>query len=266
MWNYLKQGCSLLLELVLPRQCAVCGGAQLPSQDIFRTPVGNMTDSPFCPSCAKDLLALVVQPYCRRCGTRLGEGLSPREDGCPHCPTPMPRFDQVVRLGPYEGPLRLAIREFKYSGNHAVRVWAGKLLGQAVRATPGLEKIDIVEPIPLHWLRRLRRGYNQAELLARTLANELDLPLGNALVRVRNTPSQVGLSRSRRLENIKGAFAARHARGVAGKHILLVDDVTTTGTTAGEAAKVLLAAEASRVSLAVLAKADPPIAFGTPTA
>ena len=149
----------------------------------------------------------------------------------------------------------------KFAGSFAAGRWLADLLAQKVRATGELASAEAIQPVPLHWLRRLRRGYDQAGIIARRIARRLELPLSDNLIRVRNTRPQVHLTRSQRLDNVRRAFSASRPRAVEGRHILLVDDVTTTGATASEAARALLAAGATRVSLAVLAKADPPRAF-----
>jgi predicted amidophosphoribosyltransferase len=113
----------------------------------------------------------------------------------------------------------------------------------------------------MHWRRRLGRGYDHARVLAREVGGRLDVPVGAELVRVRHTAPQVNLPATRRIENVRGAFAVGDARAVAAADVLLVDDVTTTGATANEAARTLLAAGAARVVLAVVAKAEPPTAY-----
>jgi ComF family protein len=113
---------------------------------------------------------------------------------------------------------------------------------------------DAVVPVPLHWWRRLRRGYNQSEALARGLARVLALPCRTSwLRRARHTPSQVGKSAEQRRANVRGAFRA--ARVPAGASVLLVDDVMTTGATASEAARALKEAGAGRVVAAALGRA-----------
>lgn len=237
-----------LLELLLPRRCAGCGAYDHRAR-------------PLCEACSTALLALVAEEHCPRCGSSLGEGLTPADDGCRRCPTPMPRFERLVRLGRYEGPLAETVRGMKFHNVLHTVGWLARMLAQRIRATPPLADLAVVQAVPLYWTRRLRRGYNQAERIAAAVARELDLPLARELVRVRNTPPQVHLPRSRRLQNVRGAFRADGPRRIVGRHVLLIDDVTTTGATAGEAARALLDAGAARVSLAVLAKADPPAAF-----
>ena len=258
MWGTLRNGLGAVLDLVLPQPCAACGVCGQPAD-------------PLCQLCAQRLLELVGQPYCLRCGSSLAsDPPSPsqppgpagyshyNEDGCPHCPTPMPRFDRLVRLAPYVDPLAAVIRDFKFRGLHRARRWLGRMLAQKVLADRQFASVQVIQPMPLYWLRHLRRGYNQADIIARALADELNLPTVHELSRVRDTPPQVGLPRRQRIANVRGAFDVPRPRKIVGQHVLLVDDVTTTGATAGEAAHALLLAGAGRVSLAVLAKSDPP--------
>jgi ComF family protein len=114
---------------------------------------------------------------------------------------------------------------------------------------------DLVVPVPLHWRRRWQRGYNQSEALARPLAARLGLSCRPwCLRRIRHTPQQPSQRAAGRLENVRGAFRARGGV-LAGRTILLVDDVLTTGSTASEAARALRQAGARRVVVAVLARA-----------
>jgi ComF family protein len=241
------------MDIALPDACAACGRADVAADAM-------------CTQCNIDLLALVSLPYCRRCGSTLGPHIAPRDDGCFLCPDPLPRFERVVRLGPYRAPLRKVIREMKYHRYEAMRRRLGRLLAQAATAAlpataAGGADFDVVVPVPMHWRRRLARGYDHAGSLAGAVARELDLPLGRELVRVRHTPPQVSLPRSRRIENVRGAFTAAGGPTLGGADVLLVDDVITTGATANEAARTLLAAGAARVVLAVVAKAEPPRAY-----
>jgi ComF family protein len=250
IWSSLSTGASALGDLVLPRVCAACE-----SPDIS---VGRL-----CESCNIGLLSLVSLSYCPRCGTTIGPHLPVRDDGCPGCPTTLPRFARVFRLGPYANPLRSVIRELKYHHQDTMRRRLGRMLGQLVAS--GIEDDEtapqLVMPAPMHWRRRLVRGGDHARALALAVARELHIPVGNELIRLRNTPQQAKLPRSRRIKNVHGAFSVKKGKGLVGASILLVDDVTTTGATANEAARTLLQAGAARVTLAVVAKSEPPTAY-----
>lgn len=124
-------------------------------------------------------------------------------------------------------------------------------------ALPVDERIDVMVPVPMHWWKRLRRGFNQSERIARVLARRAKLPLKTDILRrVRGTRVQAGLTHTERQANIAGAFRIRSKQPLQGKRVLLVDDVFTTGATASACAKALKKAGASSVVLLTLAHVD----------
>ena len=248
MGGPLRRAAAGLADLFLPRVCGGCAGR-----------VGG--EGGLCEECNIRLMALVAMNYCPRCGTSLGPGIPQSEKGCSFCPNPLGRFARVVRLGSYADPLKAMLRELKYRREEWMVRRLGEMLSAAVGARCAGEAFDLVMAVPMHWRRRLWRGCDHSRLLAAALAKELGLPLGHELVRIRHTPQQAHLPRSRRLESIRGAFAARASKTLAGASVLLVDDITTTGATAGEAARALLEGGANRVTLAVAAKAEPRKAY-----
>ncbi|MCD4824886.1 MAG: ComF family protein [Phycisphaerae bacterium] len=237
-----------LLDLLLPNTCAGCQAEALARGGL-------------CEECSMELLRLVALPYCPRCGATLGLGVPVYPDGCPQCPTPLPRFSRVFRLGPYASPLRNIVRELKYHGQLGMCGRLGAMLAEAVAADERDAEFDLIVPVPMYWTRRLGRGANHAHLLADALAAELSLPVGPELARTRNTPPQVHMSRTKRIANVRGAFGVRHVPAIRDANVLLVDDVTTTGATANEAARQLRKAGAADVVLAVVAKAEKPVAY-----
>lgn len=240
-----------LMDLWMPPVCPACQ-----ADDVSADAAGGL-----CEDCNIRLLALVALQYCPRCGSTVGPNIPLYEDGCAWCPAPSPRWDRVVRLGPYSPPLRTAVRQLKYHRREIIPLRLAKMLAQAIATHLPDAAFDVAVPIPPHWRRRLARGCDHTAMLAAGLARQLRLPVGKELLRVRNTPPQVWLPKSRREKNIRGAFRAVSDSALAGAHVLLIDDVTTTGGTANEATRVLLAAGASRVDLAVIAKAEPPTAY-----
>lgn len=152
----------------------------------------------------------------------------------------------------YGGPAGGLVRNLKYRGISRLAEPMGR---QMVRAFEGLQpaQIDCVVPVPMHVRRTRRRGVNHALLLAREVAGGLRLPLEEALVRTRNTRQQARLNDAERLHNMDGAFAV--AGSVAGKRVLLVDDVCTTGATANACAAALLEGGAGAVLLLCFAQA-----------
>ncbi|MBV9085037.1 MAG: ComF family protein [Acidobacteriaceae bacterium] len=125
-----------------------------------------------------------------------------------------------------------------------------------LQAMPVERSFDAVIAMPMHWRKRWQRGFNQAELLARPVAKRYGLKLSSNLRRKRYTKSQAGLSEAERRENLKDSFVVKHAGRVAGKRILLVDDVFTTGSTLRAAAAALKTAGVAHVSALTLARVD----------
>ncbi len=164
-----------------------------------------------------------------------------------------PSWEALAFHGPYEAALKHLICELKYGRRLADAALLGRLMGEAARRatmTP-----DMAAPLPLHGRRLRARGFNQSLELARHVAKVLGVPCaGDALQRTRSTSPQAGKDRAAREMNVRGAFMGSPAV-VAGRVVLLVDDVLTTGATAGEAARALRAAGAAGVLLVVAARA-----------
>jgi ComF family protein len=149
---------------------------------------------------------------------------------------------------------RRIVHALKYHDRLETAALMARLMFRALREQPAGDRLIV--PVPLHWMRLWRRRYNQAALLARALASLMQAPYGaHALVRQRRTPSQVGFDRRKREKNLRGAFAVprAHQAQVAGRRILLVDDVLTTGATASAATRCLLETGASAVDVVVFA-------------
>ncbi len=237
-----------VFRLLWPDVCAGCG-------------CGDEVREGFCASCSLELLSLTALNYCPRCGATVGAGLRADDDGCYACPDPMPRFCHLVRISPYAAPLRQTIIQMKYRRRSNIAEHAGKLLAEAISARCDVASIDVAMAVPMHWLRRMGRGWNHSAVLTDGVADRLGLPTGDELIRTRNTPPQVRLPASSRVANVRGAFTVTRPGNIQGAHVLLIDDVLTTGATANEASRTLLAAGAERVTVAVLAKSEPPTAY-----
>lgn len=181
---------------------------------------------------------------CTRCGATL-EGT-----GCARCAQwPNDGLAGARFVYRYRGPARRVLFAFKYHGVYRLSVWlGGEMAGYYRRAVSW--QADVIVPVPLHPRRKRRRGYNQAELLAQEMARQLDLPVSNALRRTRFTRPQVRLERGQRAANLEGAFQA--VQPLPGRRVLLVDDVVTTGATAQQCARALLASGADAVYLLAL--------------
>ncbi len=157
----------------------------------------------------------------------------------------------------YEFPVTHLVQALKYEGALAnARVFGTRLAAQAIsEAHDGSRCPALVVPMPLHPSRLVERGFNQSHEIARIVSRLLDLELaGQALRRIRATAPQVGLDRGARAGNLRGAFVA-DTRRVTGAHVILVDDVVTTGSTAVEAASTLRAAGAASIEIWAAARA-----------
>lgn len=210
------------------------------------------TGLPLCPSCLETLVRL-VPPWCERCGLpRAGLQVA-----CPDCSRSRPRFDACRAVFAYAGEARSLLLAFKHGRAFELAVPLGRAMSAAA-VLGGVVDADLVVPVPTTVLRFLRRGYNQAALLARVVASTLGTPLeGRALRRVRDRGSQGGGSRAERARRARGCFAVVRPAAVAGRRVLLVDDVVTTGATASECAGALKDAGAAWVGVLAFARAVP---------
>jgi ComF family protein len=162
-------------------------------------------------------------------------------------------FDTVYAFGSFEGALQKLIHLFKYSKVESLAKPLSELL---LRALPRDGNFDLVMAMPMHWRKQWDRGFNQAELLAGPVARRLGLKLSKNLRRSRYTQAQAGLDEAGRRANLKGSFRVKQPSAVAGKRILLIDDVLTTGATLRTAAEALKQAGAARVTVLTLARVD----------
>lgn len=158
-------------------------------------------------------------------------------------------------MGTYEGLLREVVLRMKSASGESLAWSMGELFATRAALALAAANFDAVTAVPLHWRRRISRGYNQSETLARAAARKLQVPfLGGRLVRSRYTKQQVGLSAAQRRANVVGSFAVRRPETLHGKKVLLIDDVMTTCSTADEACKALRGAGAREVVMGVLAQ------------
>ena len=165
-----------------------------------------------------------------------------------------------MAYGSYEGALRELIHLLKYNGVQPAANVLGRMLAETLTGLePWLEKSAVLVPVPLSKNKRRQRGFNQAELIARAAlkthgSRELFQLAPSLLVRVRDTHSQIGLTGHQRRENLRGAFVVTRAQEIAGREVVVVDDVYTTGTTVSECSRVLKRAGAPRVWVATVAR------------
>ena len=235
-----------------------------------------VTFAPRCAACARVLehplsgavcepcwaaVPRLLPPFCRTCGDMLPSwrAVSVRMERCAACRRAPGAIDAGRAIGSYEGTLRAIIHSFKYEGRRSL----GVTLGQLLRRVSGelIADAQCAVPVPLHATRRLHRGFNQADDLSRALG----IPVVHALWRTRATATQAGLTASARRRNVRGAFGISPllrsktlASRIAGRSIVLVDDVWTTGATLNECARVLKEAGATQVRALTVARARTP--------
>jgi len=224
------------LRIVLPSWCVACRG-ELSWQE--RT-------GPVCASCWSSLPKITV-PKCRSCAMPWSAEID--GDICFDCmPDPLP-LDWCEAWGRYSGSLERVLHALKFTRHDFLDDQLAELLREAMRDLD----FDAIVPVPMHWLRERRRGYNQAELIARALSRRIGIPAEMLLRKRRGGAPQSTLARDARARNVRGAFVA--SRGAKGKRALIVDDICTTGETLRACARALLREEASRVCAIAIAKA-----------
>jgi ComF family protein len=205
----------------------------------------------FCPACARRL-ARREKGYCPLCGQPAPWPLEPPAP-CSACLISPPLWEQAFFHAIHADLLRELILRCKFQG----QLFLARPLAALLASHPGLavQEAEALLPIPLHPDRLAHRGFNQALEIARPLARMLRIPLAaGLLLRTRSAFPQTGLSRSARLHNLRQAFAAPCPGKLAGRRLMLVDDVMTTGATMHAATAVLLAAGARSVSVAALGR------------
>jgi ComF family protein len=235
----LKRLWEALLQAVFPRVCVGC------RQDV---PAGH--GSSLCPACW-DNMPRWTGLICQVCGVPLPDG----GEKCFVCRREPRAFWRCRSASINEGVLRDCIHAFKYKAQTALGKDLGELLYDGYLEFPGADSIDAIAAVPLHFFRHRWRTFNQAQILAEQLSQKTNLPLlHNVMKRRRYTRPQTGLSRKNRKWNMMRVFKVAKPDLIWKKHVLLVDDVCTTGATLEACARALRAAGAKRVSALTVAR------------
>jgi ComF family protein len=246
----LRAAAGLLLDALLPPLCLTC-----------RAPV--TAAGTHCADCAR-LLNPTGALVCDRCGVSLGSGLlaertSERRLVCPSCHEAPPAFAAARAALIYDEAAKRLILPLKYARRTDLARWLARRMAAA--APELLEQAEILVPVPLHWRRLIARGYNQAALLAGHLGRQARRPVAySALRRRRATPPLGERGAAERAALLEGVFAVpeREVKRIAGRRVLLVDDVLTSGATLSACARALLAAGAARVDALAAARVPHP--------
>jgi ComF family protein len=231
-----------VLDFCYPGSCAHCDD-----------PTTGAT--PLCEGCLDQLRHLERQPACTACAMSLAYPKAP----CPYCKGKGPvLLERLVRLAAFEDPLKTIIHKVKY---HRLWPWAEYLADRLLELEPTKELLtetDVLVPVPLHPIRQIERGYNQAAVIAGRLGRKCGIAVSSAVVRLRHTETQTHMhAPSRREENLREAFAVGKVKKLRGKHVVLVDDVYTTGATLRALARAVREAQPASISAIVLAVAEP---------
>jgi ComF family protein len=224
-WDY-------VLDLIYPKECVSCG----------------VEGSWLCSKCQQEIIT-IESPFCPKC-----KRLTQNGQFCRNCRKNY-YLTGIIIAGHFKfGPLREAIHTYKYDGVFGLeKIFRRLLICRLKGRLPKGEKVII--PIPLHRQKEVKRGFNQAERLAKLIAKDLNLPIETKIIkRIKETRPQINLKREERFKNIKDAFKIINQEKVENKTVLLVDDVTTTGMTLNEAAKVLRKAGAKEIWGVVIAQ------------
>jgi ComF family protein len=251
--NWISRAAEGLFSVLFPSDCRIC---DLPLLNISRLPV--------CPDCI-DGIHPISGKVCSICGERVLSAYAEHDlDGllqCPVCRRIDRPFERAVAYGSYDGGLRELIHLLKFNRVRPAASVLGRMLADTfvpLDLIVGGGTILVI-PVPLYKGKRRQRGFNQAEMIVRAALkayprqNRFQLA-SHILLRTRQTHSQIGLTSHQRRENLRGAFTVAGAAEIAGREVVLVDDVYTTGTTASECARVLRRAGATKVWVATVAR------------
>lgn len=249
--------------VLLPAPCALCG-----------SPLPQLSSVPICEGCWAEVKVRTADvAQCAVCGDTLDFPSSFSEIAvpagsnvgiCRACRVAPPPFSRAVSYGPYEDRMRAAIHALKYDGMHGAARGLGALFAEAISdLLIGEPTAMLVVPIPLHRSKQAQRGFNQARSLAKYAIESLKdthpkwrfTLAPSTLMRHRSTESQAGLTPRQRRQNVRGAFGVSDSEAIAGKRVLIVDDIFTTGATARAASRALARAGAATVQVATVARA-----------
>ena len=231
--------------LLWPAVCNDCGAAVCDA------------DGGLCKNCWDELSACTASDYCPRCGRDVSK-YAIVQGACPNCQGWRIDFDGIARAGIYENVLRRMILAFK-DGHTELDSLLGSLADASLVGSSFCDQVELFVPVPLHWSRRLIRGYNQSMVIAKKLVHPT-AKISADLVRIHRTKPQTSFDDhktwvAKRAANVAGAFAVSDGHDFAGRTVCLVDDIKTTGATLNECARILKESGASKVFALVLAVA-----------
>lgn len=241
--HWLKRITDSTVDLLFPAHCLSCN-AEL---DEVADRIG------YCHDCRAEMQR-GDWPVCQRCASRVPKipGTVPE---CTHCRGQKLWFDRALSLGDYDHLLREQCLAMKTDRSERIAHALGQLIARRLGTALAEASIDSIAPVPMHFWRRLARGTNPPAALASTIGRELGIPVAPSLLyRRRNTQPQIGLSNPARFRNVRGEMHVSTSYTFHAPHVLLVDDILTTGATCSEASRVLKRAGAAKVTVLVVAR------------
>ena len=232
--NFWKLVNGYLKESYFPSFCVNCHRDQ------------DLVNDFLCAGC-NNKIELIKSPTCPACGKLNSAG-----QYCPNCRSKTALTGMIV-AAKFEGPVKELVHYLKYVKMQRIASMLGEMIIKRLSISDIRGDLVLV-PVPLHICRRLKRGFNQSELIAKYISKKKQIPYTSVLKRVKNTPQQMKLNRKLRLKNLEGAFKCIKNSEIIGRTVLLVDDVSTTGATLNECAKVLRTAGAKQIFGLVVAR------------
>jgi len=236
-----------ILDIIYPGRCVLCLQTHRPQI----TPELNL-----CTACQTDLLQ--VTTACYQCGIPL-EDSKPGQI-CGQCLQKKPAFDRVISIYHYRDPLVWLIQQMKFHNKPTIAHLLGRLMANHLEHLISLkdfQKPEVIMPVPLHYKRQHKRGFNQAEEFAKIISATIGCPIDTqSIERNISSQQQSGLDARQRRKNVKGIFRIKNQKQLNYEHVVLIDDVMSTGSTANEIARTLKRAGVDRVDIWILARAS----------
>lgn len=241
--SWVGRSCTATANLLFPPACQACDG-ELPAE--------HKDPWLICQDCLEAFRT--DQPACPLCASPIPRGM-PDSPDCPRCRKRDYRFDAAIAVGIYRARLQEAVLKMKQAIHEPLTISMGRLLGAQILERLAAHRPELLLPVPMHWTRRLLRGTSTAGMLAEAAARASTIPARfDLLACSRRMQKQGTLTPTERFRNALGAFRLRAGYAIKDAHVLVVDDVLTTGATVSEVAKVLKRAGAARVTVAVVAR------------
>jgi ComF family protein len=234
-----------ILDLLYPPVCLEC-----------QTPLDNPANQFFCKKCWSNV-EYIGDNICLTCGVPIADISSLQTGKCENCRLSKPAYDSLRSVAKYEGAIRTAVHSLKFKYKTKLAPFLGEMLLNFYRENYQQGQFDMIVPIPLHWLKKWMREFNQSELLSNYVGSEIGCPVESKILkRKRYTKPQSRIKgRRAKFKNIYNAFKVKDPSKVQSKKIFVIDDIMTTGVTVNEASRVLKEAGAAEVHALVLTRA-----------